>query len=346
MCSDLDEQEGEMGEGEGERSGECNGEIEFKLEEGEEEERESRQEEEVEGSGEEEEEELDGYTAGEESGSECFSDEEVQTFSRSSKRHRLLDSEEEEEEEVEEEKGDHIIALPTLAPHTQTNRISSFRVASDVKTVLEPALLKQASVCADEPSMGPLILNESLESESSALPPLTTANDIEGGGGGGGGRRRGGEGKKVERLGVASEAMTSEPSLISLGSGLVSPSSPHRAMLPEDSGIGKSLKEREEEEEEERGTRSELALESDRDFSLEGSLLLAPSLAPAQPPREDTNLVEEAKRRGVVMQGKGEGEGGSQWPGATQDNTQGLTDTQSVSMYEETQFLDANGYVP
>ena len=74
--------------------------------------------------------------------------------------------------------------------------------------------------------------------------------------------------------------------------------------------------------------------DSDRDNSLENSYLWAPSLPAAQPWNDNTTTTCGSEPPG--------GEGGvSQWAGFSQR----YRETQNTSLDEETQFLDANGWV-
>ena len=332
-CSDLDEQEGVAGEGGGEGEGEG---------QGEEKEIESKEEgdEEGIGEGEEEEEEMDGYSAGGESDGGWFSDnEEVQTFTRSSKKNRLLDSEEEEEEE-EGEQNERRSAIPPTKPQSS----SCFGPGLLGGAVARPAVLRRSSMFAEEASMGPLVLSESFESEatSSTIPPPMASGVAEG--------REGAvesQAPLVADPAKSSQVVTEkgpEAAMITDDRAIILPSSlpPSEVKLPEDSGVGRSLEEGEVGEsegeggeEEEGDTHTEAAPDSDKDNSLESSLLWAQSLVPAQAWSSHLERAGEA--------GKEEEEEQSQWPG--EEGSQRLTDTQPASIDEETQFLDANGYI-
>ena len=333
-CSDLDEQEGVAGEGGGEGEGEG---------QGEEKEIESKEEgdEEGIGEGEEEEEEMDGYSAGEESDGGWFSDnEEVQTFTRLSKKNRLLDSEEEEEEE-EGEQNERRSAIPPTKPQSSS---SCFGPGLLGGAVARPAVLRRSSMFAEEASMGPLVLNESFESEatSSTIPPPMASGVAEG--------REGAvesQAPLVADPAKSSQVVTEkgpEAAMITDDRAIIPSSSlpPSEVKQPEDSGVGRSLEEGEVGEsegeggeEEEGDTHTEAAPDSDKDNSLESSLLWAQSLVPAQAWSSHLERVGEA--------GKEEEEEQSQWPG--EEGSQRLMDTQPASIDEETQFLDANGYI-
>ena len=93
--------------------------------------------------------------------------------------------------------------------------------------------------------------------------------------------------------------------------------------------LGEELKPREEVEEED-VVPTPAVPDSDKDNSLESSLLYAPSLPAAQPWNDNTATCGSEPQGGEV--------GVSQWAGFSQRQTQ------NTSLDEETQFLDANGY--
>ena len=326
VCSDLDEQEGEE---EGEK------------EEEEEEERDARDQTEQDDSlgkddkmAEEEELESEGesYFAEEESDGGCFSDnEEVLTFSRLKKKQKLFDSEEEEEEEEGKER------KPTTCGATN---FTSAAVETD-KSLLAPLSTANrkmsVTIFGEEASMGPLVFSESFDPErTNASQPEERRSE--------GGEKRAAPSEQFvaeprEKLGVekSSHSETLRGATFELAA--VSERKPG-----EDSGVGGSLedsepvKEEEEEEEEEGNVTLTQALpDSDRDNSLESSLLWVQSLAPAQAWREEES--------GDTMAADGRKEDRTQWQATADDGSsiRRMTDLQNSSIDEQTQFLDANG---
>ena len=309
--------------------------------------------------------EMDGYSAGEESdGGGYFSDNDdiPMTFGRSSKKQRLLDSDDEEEEDGGSR------SSTEAQPHKDSSVLKN-------SVPPKPVGVRRASVLGEEPSMGPLMLNESFECESENTNSVAQdAVDV------GGSEGRGGEdvmqsvasqsvvmsgaiGQKSKlfsvSFGLPAEGMSGPASTISGTTATLQvpslSSSGGGEKLPVDSGVGASLaeeidlagereveheNERDGEEEDREGAPTQAMPDSDRDNSLESSLLWAPSLAPAQIWRENmdtaTCTTMDARRE--------EGGSQSQWRGTVEaeDGERLTMDTQSID--EETQFLDANGY--
>ena len=338
-CSDLDEQERLVKEDTA-KSRECEDSVEGEGGS------------EGEGEGEEVGEEMDGYFGENESDSDdCFSDNEDITsmkFSRSSRRKkvkqkRLLDSEDEQEEEEEEERVGYDVDRGTVG--TTTPRVAVFS-EDRVKMVTAERLKILSSVngACEEASMEPLALSESYDDNENSC------NNIEGDG---------------EDVGL-NQSQTTDNHINT------APSKPHNTPSPPASfisetegglengeqektahenieeildGTSKNLIKiddvpteqsvEDEEEEDEEGEEMLPAIpDSDKDNSLENSLMWAQSLAPAQPWRDTTTTC------GTDTQGE---EDTSQWPGTL--NSQRYLDTQNASIDEQSQFLDANGSV-
>ena len=270
--------------------------------------------------------EMDGYSAGEESdGGGYFSDNEDILTSRShpsKKKQRLLDSDDED-------------SFPP--PSDMENQLADPAKAGGVATHVG---MKQLNVIGEEASMGPLVLNENTNtvsiSEGNGTPTLTSQPLAP---------------PTVVDPDPMGEAST-RPHMSSVGG--------EEKVIATDSGVGGSLEggdmdegghdtqdtkhhEEEEEGEGERENRegqeekegeeeepTQAIPDSDKDNSLESSLLWAPSLAPAQVWRES---VETTSHGTDEM---------SQWQAMT-EVSQKILDTQNNSIDEETQFLDANG---
>ena len=301
------------------------------------------------GSGEEgggEEVEMDGYSGGDESDSDdCFSDNEDMPFGRSSKkkkkksRQRLVDSDEEEE-------GERVVVMSSEDGGSGDSGISL--VARQVEAgVTGGGRRRQGGMHTsnggwEEASMGPLALNESFDNENTCTQHPTVAEDV--------------AQEEMDRL----EEETETSKLRHTVAPLTSPHSPAREkdggreleiipnQLTRDDSADQTLENDdvtaggevgEGEREDERGGEGErddasLAVpDSDRDNSLEVSLPWAPSLALAQPWRENTTTTHGATEEGEE----------SQWPGS--GYSQRFPDSQNASIDEGTQFLDANGSV-
>lgn len=305
-CSDLDEQEGvrqtcEDGSDEVAPGGE-GGDIGEVGEESE---------------GEPGDEEMDGYSAGEESdGGGYFSDNEDVMTSRSrlSKKQRLLDSDDEEMD----------------SPPPPSERENQLTVPLKGRGVT--ACVRRPSVIGEEASMGILMLNESFENENT-----NTISTVEG---------NGTSPLTSQTSALPAEVDPGDEPVVDASASLPVSSANGREVVPADSGVGGSLeeedvaqegqdtedaKQHEDEEEEEDSAPTQAIPDSDKDNSLESSLLWAPSLAPAQVWREslDTNTcgTDEA----------------SQWQDTAEVGSRILDHTQNISIDEETQFLDANG---
>ena len=270
--------------------------------------------------------EMDGYSAGEESdGGGYFSDNEDILTSRShpsKKKQRLLDSDDEEDSFPPSSEMENQLADPAKAGGVATH-----------------VGMKQPNLIGEEASMGPLVLNENTNtvstSEGNGTPTLTSQPLAP---------------PTVVDPDPMGEAST-RPHVSSVGG--------EENVVATDSGVGGSLEggdmaegghdtqdtkhnEEEEEGEGERENRegeekegeeeepTQAIPDSDKDNSLESSLLWAPSLAPAQVWRES---VETTSHGTDEM---------SQWQAMT-EVSQRILDTQNNSIDEETQFLDANG---
>ena len=326
-CSDLDEQEGVEGAHDGKEDDEREGVVSVKMDDGEE--REDGDS--VDG----EEDEMDGYSAGEESdGGGYLSDYDdiplSTAFSRSSKRKRLLESDDEEEAEVHV-KGCGSSGSP-LTSHGQSMPTAT------VEPSRRPGVTRSIGQAYEEASMGPLALNESFKQEEDITVDAPTSGD--------GDRDMN---QPQTELTTVSVLPPREPIL-------PAPSLPATGGVSTDSGMGGSLEEeaasnivgdREDEESGEQhgeggGEREEedgdlpptqAIPDSDRDNSLESSLLWAPSLAPAQPWSErSVDMGTYPTQPGVVSQWQSTAGFGQRYP-----------DTQSGSLDDETQFLDDNG---
>ena len=297
------------------------------------------------------EEEMDGYSAGEESdGGGYFSDiEDVPTtFGRSLKKQRLLDSDDEDETSAERDDGS------SSPPPLEENRLA---VPVKTRGALRQAATRRPSVLGEEASMGALVLNGSFENEdentNTVLHTSTNKGDIDCSKGvtqsltSQTSALFGLPTETVSELTGDASASIHVPLLSSAGGG---------EKLPADSGVGGSLeeedvveeeghdmadinqREEDDEEEEDKDGPTQAVPDSDKDNSLESSLLWALSLAPAQAWSESVDTAT------CVTDAGRDGESPSQWQGTAEYN-QRMLDTQNASIDEETQFLDANGYV-
>ena len=294
-----------------------------------------------EGEGEEEEEEMEGYSAGEESDGSSDNEDNIQlaTFSRAAKKKKkkqLLDSDDEEETAAGTDGGSRSVSPLTSRGGCKSDTLGG----SGVSGVMEEA----GRVC-EEASMGPLLLNESFEKENAANTCTNgPANED--------GSNHENPVEESTLFQVPSEGNTLSQLAPNDAGRPVSSVAPadgctdrgSAEVAQQDTNTSEQYQEdhreeeeegEEEEEEEGKGDPTQAIPDSDRDNSLESSLLWAPSLAPAQPWPEGS--VDTATCGGT----EGGGGEGSQWPGFSQR----YQDTQNASIDDETQLLDANGYV-